>query len=134
MLRPCDRKRSPAALCIDGDPAEGDGSGVNIDGTIRADIAGKSPLATIDNTSQDAESFGATLQAVDKSKVFGLSNQFLVGASYDHGRVKYAASSELGVIGDSFVVSGLGIQLTGPDDLSPRSLITTNDYYGLYLE
>ncbi len=31
------------------------------------------------------------------------------------------------------MVSGLGIQLTGPDDLSPRSLITTNDYYGLYL-
>ncbi len=121
-------------LCIEGDNAEqlsGVGPGVNADGSIPAGIA--DPLATIDNTSQDAESFGGTLQAVDKSKVLGLPNQFLVGASYDRGRVKYAASSELGEIGPSFVVSGLGIQLTGPDDLSPRSLITTNDYYGLYL-
>ncbi len=128
---PCDPKIPAGPLCIDGETAMGEVGGIN--GTIGADIAGTSPLATIDSTSQDAESFGGTLQAVDKSKVFGLPNQFLIGASYDHGRVKYAASSELGVIGPSFVVSGLGIQLTGPDDLSPRSLITTNDYYGLYL-
>ncbi len=121
-------------LCVEGDNAEqlsGVGPGVNADGSIPAGIA--DPLATIDNTSQDAESFGATLQAVDKAKVLGLPNHFLIGASYDRGRVKYAASSELGEIGPSFVVSGLGIQLTAPDDLSPRSLITTNDYYGLYL-
>jgi len=124
---PCDPLHpNTSQLCIDGDPAEGPGGA-----PIAFSIG--DPLATIDNTSQDAESFGGTLQAVDKSKVFGLPNQFLVGASYDHGRVKYAASSELGEIGPLFGVSGLGIQLTGPDDLSPRSLITTNDYYGLYL-
>ena len=126
----CKLPNNPTDLCIEGEPAEGEG---NINGAIPANIADPFPLASIDNTSQDAESFGATLQAVDKSKVFGLPNQFLIGASYDHGRVKYAASSELGEIGPLFVVSGLGIQLTGPDDLSPRSLITTNDYYGLYL-
>lgn len=116
----------PNRLCIEGEPAEGPG-GV----PIAFDIA--DPLASIDNTSQDAESFGATLQAVDKSKVLGRPNQFLIGASYDRGRVKYAASSELGELGPLFVVSGLGIQLVAPDDVSPRSLITTNDYYGLYL-
>jgi iron complex outermembrane receptor protein len=127
----CDVNDPNSPLCIEGEEAEGEGPGVNNDGTIRFDIA--DPLASIDNTSQDAKSFGGTLQAVDKSKLLGRPNQFLIGASYDHGRVEYAASSELGEIGPLFVVSGLGIHLTGPDDVSPRSLITTNDYYGLYL-
>lgn len=112
-------------LCIEGEPAEGP------NGDIPFDIA--DPLATIDNTSQDAESAGLTLQAVEKAKVFGLSNQFLVGGSYDHGRVQYAASSDLAVIGPDFVASDLGIPLVGPDDISPRELITTNAYYGLYI-
>lgn len=121
----CDPPSPPNTLCIEGEPAEGP------NGDIPFNIA--EPLATIDNTSQDAESAGVTLQAVEKAELFGLSNQFLVGGSYDHGRVKYGASSDLAVIGSDFVASDLGIPLVGPDDLSPRDLITTNDYYGLYV-
>ncbi len=120
-------------LCIEDDTSQafGEGPGTNPGGSIPFNIA--SPLATVDHTSQDAESAGGSVQAVDKAKLFGLPNQFLAGASYDHGRVKYGASSDLGVIGDEFVVSDLGILLTAPDDLAPRRLITTNDYYGFYV-
>ncbi len=44
---------------------------------------------------------------------FGRPNQFLVGASYDHGRVKYNTSSEIGTVGNKFVVTGSGIILGG---------------------
>ncbi len=39
-----------------------------------------------------------------RRRSFGLPNQFLVGASYDHGNVQYSANSELGYFGPNFVV------------------------------
>lgn len=120
-------------LCLEGEKALGSGAGVNANGTIPAGIAGAGGvLGSIDNTSQNAGSMGASIQAVEKSKLFGLGNQFLVGASYDHGDVRYGAASTLGTLGPKFVVTPLGIDIVGPDDLSPRSLTTKNDYYGLY--
>ena len=120
-------------LCLEGDPAEqlfGVGPGVNPDGSIPDDIA--SPLGSLDNTSQLANSWGLAGQGVDKSRVFGLPNQFLLGGSYDHGNVAYGAASTLGVFGPLFVVNSLDIQLTDPDEVSPRALTTLNDYYGVY--
>ena len=54
---------------------------------------------TLDRTSQNANSWGVSGQGVEKAPIMGLHNQFLLGASYDHGRVGYASSSELGVFG-----------------------------------
>jgi outer membrane receptor protein involved in Fe transport len=92
-------------------------------------------LGTIDRTSQDAESFGGTLQAIDKSKLFGLNNQFVVGGSYDHGSVAYTASSELGYFAApaNFVVHQFNtpIYLSG-GEYTPRILQTTNDYAGIF--
>ncbi len=67
-----------------------------------------------------------------ESHLFGRPNQFLVGVSYDHGKVRYDTSSELGTIGERFVVTGSGIIVVEPDDLAPRDLIAENNYYGLY--
>ena len=120
-------------LCENGDDAEqlfGIGPGVNPDGSIPSDIA--SPLGSLDRTTQTANSFGLAGQGVDKSKLFGLGNQFLLGASLDYGHVAYTAGSELGVFGPQFVVNGLDILLTGPDDVAPRNLTTTNTYVGVY--
>jgi outer membrane receptor protein involved in Fe transport len=91
-------------------------------------------LGSIDRTSQDARSYGLALQAVEKTPLFGMPNQFLIGASYDHGRVMYGANSELGFFGPKFVVNSFDppIFMTAPDDVEPRSLVTQNDYAGLY--
>ncbi|MEI9900981.1 MAG: TonB-dependent receptor [Hyphomicrobium sp.] len=74
-------------------------------------------------------------RAVEKTPLFGLPNQFLVGASYDHGNVKYGANSELGYFLPKFVVSPFDdpINMTEPDDVYPRKLSTTNDYVGIYV-
>ncbi len=92
-------------------------------------------LGSIDRTSQDAQSWGGSLQAVEKTPLMGLPNQFLVGASYDHGNVQYSANSELGYFGPKFVVNSFAdpIYLTEPDDVTPRLLSTTNDYVGVYV-
>ena len=90
------------------------------------------PLGSIERINQDAESWGGTLQAVERYRLFDRPNQFLVGVSYDHGKVHYDTSSELGTIGDRFVVDGSGIIVVEPDDLEPRHLTSENTYYGLY--
>jgi iron complex outermembrane recepter protein len=117
-------------LCLGGDQALGAGAGVNPDGTIPSNLA--DVYGSIDNTSQKAKGYGVALQGVEKSKLFNLGNQFLAGVSYDHGDVLYGAKSALGVVVPGFIINPLGIDITGPNDLSPRRLTTTNDYYGLY--
>jgi outer membrane receptor protein involved in Fe transport len=113
-------------LCLEGDPV------TSANGPVSASVGNGAPLGSLDRTSQNADSFGGSLQAVEKAKLFDHTNQFLLGGSIDHGHVAYGARSGLGTIGPDFVISPLGIALTGPDDISPRSLTTTNDYYGLY--
>jgi iron complex outermembrane recepter protein len=89
---------------------------------------------SLDRTSQDAGSYGATLQGVEKSPLGGLPNQLIVGASYDRGSVAYESSSELGSYGPLFVASAFAdpFVLTEPDDFAPRNLTTKNDYAGVY--
>ncbi len=43
-----------------------------------------------------------------KAELFDRPNRFIVGASYDGGKVHYNTSSELGEIGTRFVVTGSG--------------------------
>ncbi|MBN9247732.1 MAG: TonB-dependent receptor [Hyphomicrobium sp.] len=113
-------------LCLDGEPV------TTASGPVSASVGGGAPFGSLDRTSQNADSFGGSLQAVEKAKLFDHNNQFLIGGSIDHGHVAYGARSSLGTFGPNFTISPLGLDLTGPDDISPRSLTTTNDYYGLY--
>ena len=64
----------------------------------------------------------------------GMHNQFLLGASYDHGRVGYASSSDLGLFGPQFVLTPFdpAIFITAPLATAPRNLTTQNDYVGVY--
>lgn len=94
-------------------------------------VPGEGPYGVIDQVNQDNESFGGSVQAVDRSRLFGFSNQFLIGASWDHGNVDYNTQSELGTFRPRFVVDGAGIILDG-DDFFPRDIKTQHDYVGIY--
>ena len=103
-------------------------------------------FGVIDQVKQDNESFGGSVQAVDRSHLFGFRNQFLVGASWDHGEVAYNTQSQLGLFEDRFVVRGLTFTTPGGanqrrvgapvildgDDFYPRDIDTTSDYAGIY--
>ena len=113
---------------------------------------GLDALGEIDRTSLDSNSFGASVQAVDKDKVFGHGNQFLVGGSIDHGTTSWKTNAQLGTFGPGFAVNS-DLPFVGafgdvcdpgslPDclptgdtelsDIRPVSISTTNTYYGLY--
>ena len=118
---------APGDLCLEGDPLDPaldqDGNPVNFAGE---------PLGSIERLNTDSRSWGGSLEAVERTPLFGRPNQFLAGVSYDHGRSAYETSSELGVIGEKFVVDGSGIFLSGPDEIAPRNLTSENTYWGLY--
>lgn len=127
----CDETGPNAGLiCLtedDGEELVRDAAG----NTVSEDLF-NGPLGSIERINQDAESWGGSAQVAEKMQVFGRPNQFIVGVSYDHGKVAYSTSSELGTIGDRFVVDGSGIIVVEPDDLEPRRLNTENKYYGIY--
>jgi outer membrane receptor protein involved in Fe transport len=99
------------------------------------------PFGSIERISTDAESFGGSVQAVNTAELFSRPNRFMIGASYDRGKVNYGTSSEIGEIGNRFVVTGSGVIIPAPTDpdsddetpeLAPRLLETQNDYVGVY--
>ncbi len=105
----------PTVLCFD-----------NLDGTttdplidqhgnpVRTPAGGDNFIGELDRTSQEAESFGGSLQGVNKARIFGHSNQFLLGGSIDHGRVGYQTNAEIGSIGPQFTITGDGRSFKTP--------------------
>ena len=93
-------------------------------------------LGTIDRTSQDARELRRhRFRASRRPDLFGLPNQFLMGASYDHGSVDYGANSELGYFGPAL----RGQQFPNPSSFRPagRSAAAQacrrhNDYVGVF--
>lgn len=91
-------------------------------------------IGSIDRTGVKADSIGGTVQAVSREKLFGHANQFLIGASYDHGTLTSTASSELGFIDGNLLVHPLGIILSDDEGaVRPVRLGVKTNYYGVYL-
>ncbi|HEY8581241.1 MAG TPA: Plug domain-containing protein, partial [Beijerinckiaceae bacterium] len=82
-----------ALLCFDdpGTPANGR------DGAQLANIFGDAQLGQIDRTRTSSRAFGASLQATNTDRLFGLGNSVRFGLSVDHAQTRFTASSELGV-------------------------------------
>jgi len=85
---------APDVVCFENDtggfgPVVGPGGGTEL-------FDPDASYGTLDHTSQIANSWGLSGQGVEKARVFGHPNEFLLGTSYDHGRVGYASSSDLG--------------------------------------
>lgn len=99
---------------------------------VEEDDVGDEPFGVIDRINQKAESWGGNFQAVEKSELFSRPNQFLVGVSYDKGSVRYNTTSEIGELGDRYVVDGSGIIIAEPDDFASRDVDVETEYVGVY--
>ncbi len=99
-------------------------------GPVPLSVLGGSLAGSIDRTNTVAQTIGGTFQAANSDKVFGRDNQFVVGASLDHGNVRFNASSELGTIGSDLFITGTGVIIADP--VAPVDLKTRNTYYGFY--
>jgi iron complex outermembrane receptor protein len=99
------------------------------------------PYGTVDRTKTETRTYGASLQAVRSSPLFGRDNLFTAGLSYDEGHVRFTATSTLGLILPSLEVqttagavvgAGQVIRTGGAIAYSPISLHATNRAIGLY--
>jgi outer membrane receptor protein involved in Fe transport len=128
--QPCDA--DPALLCF-GDgftPANGV-NGKQLANPFRPD---ETP-GEIDTNSTLTDGFGGALQATSTANIFGLANNFVIGASVDAARTRFHADAELGVIQPNFVVDGEGAYLGAsgaPISDGPVRLIARNTYVGVY--
>ncbi|MCA1549814.1 TonB-dependent receptor [Bradyrhizobium sp. BRP19] len=123
----------PALLCFGDDTSPAYGAG----GVQLANpFAPGTILGAIDRGSIRSTTFGVSGQATNTDQLFGHDNRFVVGATYDASVTRYNASSEIGSMGENYVVSGSGVFL-GPTPVAdpvagPVSLRTVNQYNGLY--
>jgi outer membrane receptor protein involved in Fe transport len=106
---------------------------------IDEDVVDDERRGSIERLATTSSSWGGALEAQEKAKLFGLSNLFLAGISYDHGNSNYKTSSEIGEIQPKWVVTGSGTYISGADQppgqgdpIAPRNLDSTNTYVGLY--
>lgn len=100
---------------------------------VNPDLLGlDEPFGVIDRINTKSDSFGFALQGADKRRILGHNNHFIIGASYDQGKVDYRTQSELGTIGEKFVVTGSGIIINEPDDFAPRHVAVDTKYLGVY--
>jgi iron complex outermembrane receptor protein len=107
---------------------------IGLNGNQVPDILGGAIAGSVDRTRTNAVTVGGTVQAASSDKVFGRENQFVVGASLDHGNVRFNASSELGTIGNDLFVTGTGVIIAQPGgEVAPVDLKTRNTYYGFYV-
>ena len=80
-------------------------------------------IGEIDCTTNNTNSYGGSLQATDKDKLFGLKNIFIAGASIDHGDVKSTSDAELGTLNtQNLVVTGNGVFISLARSISRRSI------------
>jgi iron complex outermembrane receptor protein len=128
-VTPCDPGTFPGFLCFGDDTTLLFGQ----NGNPVPDILGGAVPGSIDRTLTNAVTVGGTVQAASSDKLFGRDNQFVVGASLDHGNVRFNASSELGTINNDLFVTGTGVIIAQPDGaVAPVDLKTRNTYYGFY--
>jgi iron complex outermembrane receptor protein len=99
------------------------------------------PYGTLDRTNTRTTTYGASAQAVRSAALFGRTNIFTAGLSFDESHIRFDSNSTLGLIlpdlsvqTDPSVVVGAGqvIHTGGDIAYSPVSLHATNQAWGAY--
>jgi len=99
-----------------------------------ARFADGGPYAQLNRTRTKTDGFGAALQLTHQSEVFGRPNHLIVGASFDGGRTRFKATSELGALTLDRGFGGPGFVIAQPDgSITPVSVNASSNYYGVYL-
>ncbi len=97
------------------------------------------PYGTIDRTATRATTIGTSLQMTSDASLLGHANYFTLGGSVDYSRVRFSATSELGLIGPDLFVgssaipgSGAVVRTRGDLGYAPVALAARNAAYGFF--
>ena len=97
-------------------------------------FANGGPYSVLNVTSTVTNSYGGSAQLTSTRPVFGHTNHFVVGVGYDGGSSKFSAETFLGGFTiDRDYIPYPNIEISQADlSISPVSVATTNDYYGIF--
>lgn len=138
----------PGQLCLESNGFGKGGSKAFFNRFVIMDHGGRTftfgedtPYGTIDRTSTNTTTVGGALQMTVDAPLMGHGNNFVLGASLDHGEIRFASNSTLGYINPQLQVvsnpeidgSGAIIHTLGNVGYQPVALDATTDYYGVYL-
>lgn len=95
------------------------------------------PYSVLNRTATNTNAFGISAQVTNRDEIFGRSNQFVAGLSYDGGRSRFAADTLLGgfSLARGFLnpPGGQSFQLNLDDgSITPVRVETDNNYYGVF--
>lgn len=118
------------------DDALYDSNGNQVPTSVIAD--GATP-GEIDRTRTTTDGAGVSAQWTLTAPLFGRSNHFVAGASYDRGSTAYRANGEIGTLADDLEVIGAGVVIdqgqsatASPPIVSPVAVRAVNVYTGVY--
>ena len=138
----CDDDRT--VVCVEDGPPLTDRAGNNVPNFIRNSpyftqygirkFRNGGPYSFLNQTATDTNGYGVQAQLTRTGEVFGRSNHFVVGASYDGGATEFTASTSIGGLGLDRGWFGPGIVIDQADgSISPVRVHTANNYYGVFL-
>jgi iron complex outermembrane receptor protein len=128
--QPCDPGGPfPGQLCI------GDGmTQINQHFPVPNTISPNAFLSELDRNSTSTNAIGGSAQVMSSTMLLNHDNHFVMGASVDHGRTQFMATSELGTIDQNLFVTGTGVFIDQPAaSITPVGLSATNTYTGIYV-
>ena len=97
-------------------------------------FSGGGPYSQLSLQGVDTNGYGASVQATDTRKIWGRSNNLIVGASFDGGVTTFDGNTLAGGFNPATALFvGPGIPIDQADlSLAPVRVTTTNGYYGVF--
>ncbi len=104
-------------------------------GAAIPDFLNGGPYSELSLQGIDSNGYGGSVQATDTRKLFGMSNNFVAGVSFDGGTTMFDGNTLAGGFNPTTVAFvGPGVGIAQADlSIAPVRVQTTNGYYGLYV-
>jgi iron complex outermembrane receptor protein len=98
-----------------------------------ADFLNGGPYSELDTQSTNTNAYGASAQFTNTNDLFGLSNHFVAGLSFDGAQNGFGATSYIGGISSpARVFIGPGVVIDEPGNNVPVNVDITDATYGIY--
>ena len=102
-------------------------------GAIPAFLGNNAAYNELDVNTTNTNAYGAAAQITDTGELFGLTNHFVAGGSYDGGQTEFSATASIGgVTPITRVYIGPGVVIDEPGNNVPVRVAISSAYLGAY--
>jgi outer membrane receptor protein involved in Fe transport len=107
---------------------------INRAGNPIPDFLHGGPHSELDQQTTNTNGYGTSIQMTNRDTIFGRSNQFIAGLSFDGAQTMFDGNSSIGGLAlDSRVFIGPGIVIDQPDgSIAPVRVGASSAYYGAF--